>query len=190
MGEPRARTPRYAAPEVERWDLRGWRSDVYSLGCVFLEICTALAGKSGEDIAEYLGTDEEDLIFQEHHEKALEWTQTLSGVHGRESNDLLALPIRWTSRMLQYRPSHRPYMTDVLDMMGKDTRPMKHRRSIFFCSICQAELKTRNDITAEGTDLDDDSRSDLGDDHDDGKSLLCELLLSTDSLLYRVRRSS
>lgn len=35
-------TPRYAAPELVRQELRGLSADVFSLGCVFLEMCMTL----------------------------------------------------------------------------------------------------------------------------------------------------
>jgi serine/threonine protein kinase len=41
-GEPRFCTPRYAAPEILCHDTGGRSSDVYSLGCVFLEIISTL----------------------------------------------------------------------------------------------------------------------------------------------------
>ncbi|ORY16926.1 kinase-like domain-containing protein [Clohesyomyces aquaticus] len=41
-GHPGVRTWRYCAPEVQDWGNRGSESDVFALGCVFLEILDAL----------------------------------------------------------------------------------------------------------------------------------------------------
>ncbi|KAF2187179.1 kinase-like protein [Zopfia rhizophila CBS 207.26] len=42
LGKPLAFTPRYCAPEVADWDKRNRKSDIFSLGCVFVEILSAL----------------------------------------------------------------------------------------------------------------------------------------------------
>ncbi|KAF2182118.1 kinase-like protein, partial [Zopfia rhizophila CBS 207.26] len=41
-GRPEAFTRRYCSPEVANWDKRNRKSDVFSLGCVFLEILAVL----------------------------------------------------------------------------------------------------------------------------------------------------
>lgn len=38
IGQPRARTPEYCAPEVEDGHTRDWKADIFSLGAVFLEM--------------------------------------------------------------------------------------------------------------------------------------------------------
>ncbi|KAI8629560.1 kinase-like domain-containing protein [Xylariaceae sp. FL1651] len=43
-------TEMYAAPEVVKQQSRDLSSDIFSLGCVFLEICTILRGKSLEEM--------------------------------------------------------------------------------------------------------------------------------------------
>jgi serine/threonine protein kinase len=47
IGYPGAFTRRYCAPEVQDWAERNRKSDVYSLGCVFVEILDALEPKIG-----------------------------------------------------------------------------------------------------------------------------------------------
>ncbi|KAF1968773.1 kinase-like protein, partial [Bimuria novae-zelandiae CBS 107.79] len=42
-GRPEAFTDRYRAPEVANWDPRNRKSDVFSLGCVFIEIMAFLS---------------------------------------------------------------------------------------------------------------------------------------------------
>ncbi|KAI9717137.1 MAG: hypothetical protein M1812_004885 [Candelaria pacifica] len=41
-----ARSPRYCAPEVADYEPRNESSDIWSLGCVFLEMCTVIGGRT------------------------------------------------------------------------------------------------------------------------------------------------
>jgi hypothetical protein len=43
-GQPAFRTVKYCAPEVADWDRRGRGSDVFSLGCVLMEVWSTLTG--------------------------------------------------------------------------------------------------------------------------------------------------
>ncbi|KAL0257371.1 hypothetical protein SLS55_008182 [Diplodia seriata] len=45
---PTPYTPVFAAPEVVTQDIRGFKADVFSMGCVFAEILSALAGSRDE----------------------------------------------------------------------------------------------------------------------------------------------
>ena len=56
---PTAKTLRYCAPEVYRHESRNITSDIWSLGCVFLEMVSALKRKSAEDILRFLGKNGE-----------------------------------------------------------------------------------------------------------------------------------
>jgi serine/threonine protein kinase len=47
VGDPGAFTRRYCAPEVANWEKRNRKSDVFSLGCVFLEILAVLEPQIG-----------------------------------------------------------------------------------------------------------------------------------------------
>ncbi|KAI4700371.1 hypothetical protein J4E89_011013 [Alternaria sp. Ai002NY15] len=48
-GNPQGITRRYCAPEVAEWGRRNTKSDIFSLGCVFIEIVLALANDASYD---------------------------------------------------------------------------------------------------------------------------------------------
>ena len=48
-------TPKYCAPEVARKASRGRKADIFSLGCVFLELATICSGHSLDHLEEFLG---------------------------------------------------------------------------------------------------------------------------------------
>lgn len=53
-GRPKAFTEKYAAPQVAKNCDRGTAADVFSLGCVFLEVVSVLAEKSSSNLQKYL----------------------------------------------------------------------------------------------------------------------------------------
>jgi serine/threonine protein kinase len=63
-GSPGPRTIKYSAPEVEAGKERGRKADVFSLGCVYLEVLTLLAGSSLKDFQESLQSDVNKAYFQ------------------------------------------------------------------------------------------------------------------------------
>ncbi|KAF2107450.1 kinase-like domain-containing protein, partial [Lophiotrema nucula] len=54
-------TPRYAAPEVADHATRGQPSDIWSMGCVFLEMATVLNACTLEDMANYYASHGTEL---------------------------------------------------------------------------------------------------------------------------------
>jgi serine/threonine protein kinase len=53
-GPAHKRTPRYVSPETHEEKERNEASDVWSLGCVFLEVLAVLTGSSVEDLLKYI----------------------------------------------------------------------------------------------------------------------------------------
>jgi serine/threonine protein kinase len=61
---PTFRTLRYCAPEVYNYDQHGRSADIFSLGCVFLEILTVYIGKHPQDFSEFRrGSGIEDSFY-------------------------------------------------------------------------------------------------------------------------------
>ncbi|KAH0566007.1 hypothetical protein GP486_000598 [Trichoglossum hirsutum] len=79
-------TKRYCAPEAASRERRGMSADIYSLGCVFAEIFTTLAGKTLEEFTEARkdkldATLEEDTTFHNNRDRVLAWMASLSWSH-------------------------------------------------------------------------------------------------------------
>ncbi|KAH7382128.1 kinase-like domain-containing protein [Pyrenochaeta sp. MPI-SDFR-AT-0127] len=70
---PTSRTPRYCAPEVYGYEKRGRSADMFSLGCVFLEILTVVCGKTLHDFADARRGDGEDESFHANLERISAW---------------------------------------------------------------------------------------------------------------------
>jgi hypothetical protein len=70
---PTSLTPRYCAPEVFHYERRGRSADIFSLGCVFLEIMTVFVGEHPHDFAEHRKGDGDDESFHANLPHVFEW---------------------------------------------------------------------------------------------------------------------
>ncbi|EKG20386.1 hypothetical protein MPH_02312 [Macrophomina phaseolina MS6] len=108
---PTAYTRTYAAPEVVAQETRGFKADIFSLGCVFAEMLCALAYRSDELIG-ILQENIEDKSFQAN----IETVQYL--VNSLRDQDLIHLgadlAIFNCHRMLHRDPDMRPPANIVL----------------------------------------------------------------------------
>lgn len=125
-GNPQAFTRRYCAPEVAEWDSRNSKSDVFSLGCVFLEIISALGiFRMPDHICDgcyYQYTEDIVLCLDLNRSK-------LSRV---------------TLRMLRKNPNERMSAQDVVSQL----RISRH----YFCTTCKEllnKVETNNPKSAE-----------------------------------------
>jgi serine/threonine protein kinase len=119
---PTARTPRYCAPEVYNYELRGRSADVFSLGCVFLEILTAICCIDLQVFADARRGDGDDESFHANLDRAVGWARqnlcasssdlkdsscTVAGDHILEMVTELAIS------MVAQEPEKRPTTTEV-----------------------------------------------------------------------------
>lgn len=93
------KTPRYCAPEVASYLPRNSLADMWSLGCVFLEMWAVLMGETVETVLQYLechGT--KSTCYYLNHITALEWCEQKVG----NGTDLeMNIPLLWIRQLLQ-----------------------------------------------------------------------------------------
>jgi hypothetical protein len=73
---PTSRTPRYCAPEVYNDEPRGRSADMFSLGCVFLEILTVICGIDLHNFTDARRGDGDDESFHANLERTVKWACT------------------------------------------------------------------------------------------------------------------
>lgn len=128
---PTSFTRIYAAPEVVAQDKRGYSADIFSLGCVFVEILATLstAGQRNERklLAEahespgdrsYQGNLEAVRIW---HNNVLERLNSVDVTFGRESWELLLNEWTTPASMLASEPNGRPSAELLRDITVKHT---------------------------------------------------------------------
>lgn len=95
---PTALTPRYAAPEVAASEPRNSSSDIWSLGCVFLEIWTVLKGASMKELTEHWTIEERLMPYYSRDVSAAAWIDLVHALGAPQSDNL---PLEWIKPMLK-----------------------------------------------------------------------------------------
>jgi serine/threonine protein kinase len=138
---PTARTLRYCAPEVASSSPRNKSSDVWSLGCVFLEMMTMLKEKSVEDLRTFLEENGmESSLFWDNQPGVAQWIMLLRETPRGEMDNT---PLIWIERMLSWdrmaRPTGESLLAHIVPYGAASGQPGK------FCGAC---CRFEYDITA------------------------------------------
>ena len=151
----------YCAPEVAQREKRNVSSDVWSLGCVFLEMTTVLKGGSITEMREYFKQLHGSYRFYECKDAIAGWAKGLLG-SGKESDNL---PIGWIGGMLHIQPESRrsaeALCQDITSQAKKNK--LEAQRFIGDCCIncCSGDSDSDSDTQSEhDTDLWEESQSD------------------------------
>ncbi|KAK5635181.1 hypothetical protein RRF57_010893 [Xylaria bambusicola] len=111
---PSRHTRRYSAPEVVKSDKRGRRADIFSLGCVFLEIITVISGHRVRELSAYLNENEEQRNYFENAAKVRSWIEEkLAKVLSPPDSGILSTIVK----MLDHNPEKRPDAEEVVQTM-------------------------------------------------------------------------
>jgi len=123
-------TPRYCAPEVAAYDSRNESSDIWSLGCVFLEMFVVLKGYSVDWMKDYF--DNHGSRNRCVHLNLYAETEMISELEktGSVSDNRV---IEWVQKMLQVDRNARPTAAMLIaSIAGRD----KHGEVSAFCGTC------------------------------------------------------
>jgi serine/threonine protein kinase len=120
IGNPQSYTKRYCAPEVADWGNRNSKSDIFSLGCVFLEIIAALQPSLIPDA----------LLEGPYHEKlgGQELGSYFTGVLDNRFPDDFVLAL---TGMLSPEPNDRPKAANLKDILCTVRSGFR-----MFCDLC------------------------------------------------------
>lgn len=145
-------TRKYCAPEVAREEPRSSSSDVWSLGCVFLEMLTVLKGVTVDSMDTFLSThgSESKQVWNNPAGASL-WMARLRLATGLSSDNA---PITWIQAMLQQNRRERPSAKTVFEWT-KDMR-LKSYPHVSFCGNC---------CCGDDMLLDDDDDGDIAERH-------------------------
>ena len=121
----------YCAPEVANYEKRNSASDIWSLGCVFLEICSILKGRTVNDMRQYFKKLHDTYKFFQCFRAIQAWSEELCHLDSESDNE----PLYWATLMMHHDPDSRP---SANDLCGEITRRTGKRDSEFkrFCGEC------------------------------------------------------
>ncbi|CAG9983125.1 unnamed protein product [Clonostachys byssicola] len=129
------RSPVYCSPEVARGEPRNSRSDVWSLGCVFLEMAAVIHGQPSTYVQNILQSHG-CCNFRDCPEGIEEAITTLrkTGLKDRH------LPLDWVKQMLMMRKEDRWTSAVLRDEIYKS----RGQSDLSFCGTCCEEHKPRS----------------------------------------------
>jgi serine/threonine protein kinase len=123
-----SRTIRYCSPEVFNYAPRGRAADVFSLGCVFLEITCVIAKIDLQDFIDARRGDSEDISFHANLDRVVKWARTSlrsslllsqgSNPEPRALEKVIGLQVK----MISHEPSMRPTAAEVRSRLASFPR--------------------------------------------------------------------
>jgi hypothetical protein len=142
------RTPKYCAPEVWERGTHGRAADIFSMGCVFMEMFTILCGIDLDDFSDFRSQDSEEYVpYRDSIGKIQEWGTLLVPKLNRCNEQVQALGLPpltvWHSRiaevatdMLAENPEERkvPAVSNPMRLLLKPGP----RRDPWVCDLCYA----------------------------------------------------
>ena len=105
-------TYKYCAPEVALYEPRGRAADIYSLGCVFLEINTVYRQISLAAFEDFR-TEDEDRSYQNNPQKLLEWMSKLRQITTDKPESGIFDIVDIIEKMVSPVPNNRPAIGTV-----------------------------------------------------------------------------
>lgn len=138
--DPIPRTPKYCAPEVWERGMYGRAADIFSLGCVFTEMLTPLAGKDLDEFADFRSQGgERKGAFRESLSQVTVWMRGIQLILDREKYQAPWLQGNLVDAildMLEDQPDQR--------LLPQDLWFERH-----FCSICRETRETFREEPSE-----------------------------------------
>jgi serine/threonine protein kinase len=133
-GEMR-KTDKYCAPEAAAaYEPRNSKSDIWSLGCVFLEMMTILKGETMSTIEQFFRDNgSQSPFFRSNQEAICDWLTRLKR-NANEDSEFGNTPLEWIQKMLKQEVKLRPSSRELLDsILASRTNP---DQGIKFHGIC------------------------------------------------------
>ncbi|KAH6669245.1 kinase-like domain-containing protein [Halenospora varia] len=123
----------YCAPEVANFEPRNSFSDIWSLGCVFLEMTTILKGKTITQMRQSFKGYPENYRFYTNISSVNLWIENLYILGSSQDN----CPLKWIKSMLNINQRHRPtaqILSSIITNQTADSDISFNPR--MFCGSC------------------------------------------------------
>ncbi|KAH7065840.1 kinase-like domain-containing protein [Paraphoma chrysanthemicola] len=139
---PTAMTPRYGAPEVASSEPRSYSADIWSLGCVFLEMWTVLRGRSLKEIAANFTADKQLLPYHSSTVDLSAWIHHLHSLPGASSDQA---PSKWLNQMLVRDRKSRCSAYPLLESI-RETSMDPSGQYLYMCRYCLDDEETAESV--------------------------------------------
>ena len=140
-------TPAYCAPEVAAFEPRDSSSDVWSLGCVFLEMVSTLKDHTVKDLLSFFQDQGSGSTYLRNNCEAYQaWDSVLRGLSDTDN-----APLDWISDMVHHEANARSTAQEILDRIIHSTRELPYQAQ--YCGICCRGPLITSSFTKQITDL-------------------------------------
>ena len=127
-------TPKYRAPELTDWGMRGRAADVFSLACVLLEIWSVLSGWATDEGGSFSSLSP----FHQNLEQVRRW---IHDYYGSSSSPFDRFWLKTCLAMLRKEPKDRPQIGQIIE--GLEELQQNCRKEFLdrgLCETCQTRL--------------------------------------------------
>lgn len=159
---PTMKTPRYCAPEVADFTRRNSFSDIWSLGCVFLEMWTVLQGGSISSLFSYLESNgSKSTCYFLNTNTALAWCFSLKENSGTSEDNT---PLLWIARMMKHDQDDRWTARVLLNNIDEVNADPENRFAFSGLCCMGNDESTDNTCSSKRTSaaLDETNESQIG----------------------------
>ena len=131
-----ARSLIYCAPEVANYKARNSSSDIWSLGCVFLEMTTILKGETIIQMRQNFNAHSENYHFYANIKPTSLWIENLYTLKSDRDNE----PLKWIKLMLNVNMRDRPTAQTLFSIItDQHADPDTSFSPAMFCGLCCVE---------------------------------------------------
>ena len=134
----------YAAPEVAHYEKRNSAADVWSLGCVFMEMITVLKGQSVTTMRDFFEERSGNYRFYANITRLVEWVDKLRKL-GSAKDDAV---FKWAVLMLQEHAEDRPTAATLYHDISAECAS----GHVPFCGSCCLEAVESSGVEDEDDD--------------------------------------
>ncbi|KAF2800697.1 hypothetical protein K505DRAFT_412748 [Melanomma pulvis-pyrius CBS 109.77] len=133
---PTSMTPRYSAPEVAAHEPRNSSADIWSLGCVFLELWSVLCGKTTSNLTKYMTTSGScSHFYYQNLDGIASWCNMIRPKP--EEGQHLEQPYFWIFSMLEVKSRDRCNVHNLFDRIQEANADLNI--PVTFIGTCCAE---------------------------------------------------
>jgi serine/threonine protein kinase len=136
------KTWQYAAPEVVRHEPRNSASDVYSLGCVFIEMVTVIKGNTILGMCTFFSKKTANYRFYSNLKHMPEWVRGLATAESEGDNVALI----WATSMVIEDASVRPTASALFASILNDSKHI----GMVFCGPCCKDGEVSTEGESDG----------------------------------------
>jgi serine/threonine protein kinase len=142
---PTAMTPRYGAPEVAASEPRNSSSDIWSLGCVFLELYTVLRGATAKELTKFFTADGRLLPYHSKDADVSAWIDRIRKLPGSNSDNL---PSVWIEQMLKRERGDRWSTYLLLESIRESSADLS-AQYLYIGRCCLDDEETSESVTSD-----------------------------------------